>query len=290
MRESHLDRSLQTLNAILLFGIALSCLLPVLHIFALSFSGKTAVETGKVLVWPLDFSTASYSALFQSTRIASALVNGIKLTLAGVALSMVFTVLTAYPLSKSYFIGRRKWTLLIIFTMVFNGGLIPTYMVIKSLGLIDSYAAIWLPGLINTYNMLVMRTFFENIPSEIEDAARIDGCSEWRYLTKLVLPLSMPVIATLILFYGVSYWNSFMNVIIYINSTKKYTITVLVQQMIQNQSALNEAVQNDGYIANLVPEGIQAAGIIVLIAPMVVVYPFIQKYFVKGIMLGSVKG
>ncbi|UUZ80475.1 carbohydrate ABC transporter permease [Paenibacillus sp. P26] len=285
-----MDRSLQTLNAILLFGIALSCLLPVLHIFALSFSGKTAVETGKVLVWPLDFSTASYSALFQSTRIASALVNGIKLTLAGVALSMVFTVLTAYPLSKSYFIGRRKWTLLIIFTMVFNGGLIPTYMVIKSLGLIDSYAAIWLPGLINTYNMLVMRTFFENIPSEIEDAARIDGCSEWRYLTKLVLPLSMPVIATLILFYGVSYWNSFMNVIIYINSTKKYTITVLVQQMIQNQSALNEAVQNDGYIANLVPEGIQAAGIIVLIAPMVVVYPFIQKYFVKGIMLGSVKG
>ncbi|UUZ93408.1 carbohydrate ABC transporter permease [Paenibacillus sp. P25] len=285
-----MDRSLQTLNAILLFGIALSRLLPVLHIFALSFSGKTAVETGKVLVWPLDFSTASYSALFQSTRIASALVNGIKLTLAGVALSMVFTVLTAYPLSKSYFIGRRKWTLLIIFTMVFNGGLIPTYMVIKSLGLIDSYAAIWLPGLINTYNMLVMRTFFENIPSEIEDAARIDGCSEWRYLTKLVLPLSMPVIATLILFYGVSYWNSFMNVIIYINSTKKYTITVLVQQMIQNQSALNEAVQNDGYIANLVPEGIQAAGIIVLIAPMVVVYPFIQKYFVKGIMLGSVKG
>ncbi|MEK3722754.1 carbohydrate ABC transporter permease [Paenibacillus sp. FSL H8-0034] len=290
MSESSGDKILRMFNILLLFVIAMTCLAPVLNVLSISLSGKLAVESGKVLLWPIDWNLQSYSLLFNGTRIARALWNGIEMTVGGVVFSMVFTICAAYPLSKSYFFGRRTYTLLIIFTMVFSGGLIPTYLTLKSLGLINTYAAIWLPGLISTYNMLIMRSYFESISMEIEDAARIDGCNEWRLLQKIILPLSMPVIATLILFYGVHYWNSFMSVLIYISSTDKYTITVLVQQMIQSQSLLTETVQNDMQTGDIVPQGILSAGIIVLILPMVAVYPFLQKYFVKGVMLGSVKG
>jgi putative aldouronate transport system permease protein len=202
---------------------------------------------------------------------------------------MTATIATAYPLSRRIFVARRFFTLAAVFTMLFSGGLIPTYLVVKSLGLINSYWAIWLPGLLSTYNMLVMRTFFENIPEEIEEAARIDGCNEIRLLLQIFLPLSMPVIATLVLFYGVGYWNSFMSVLIYINQTDKYNLTVLVQQMIQSQSLLQELV-SEGEPVQVVPESLKAAGILVMVIPMLVVYPFLQKYFVKGVMLGSVKG
>lgn len=178
-----------------------------------------------------------------------------------------------------------------IFTMIFSGGIIPTYLVIKSLGLINTYWALWLPGLVSTYNMLILRTYFENIPTEIDEAARMDGCSEVRLLLKIILPVSMPVLATLALFYGVAFWNTFMSMLIYINDTDKYNLTVLVQKMIQNQSALQQSmiVQPDDQ-THIVEEGAKAAGVIVMVAPMLLVYPFLQKYFIKGVMIGSVKG
>ena len=290
MSESTGDRITRGVIAFLLFFAALTCLAPVLNVLSVSLSGKEAVESGHVLLWPLDMTFRSYASLFQGTRIIRSLLNGIGMTLGGVALSMTLTVCAAYPLSKGYFYGRRTFTLLILFTMVFSGGMIPTYLTVKSLGLIDTYWAIWLPGMISTYNMLIMRSYFEGISQEVEDAARIDGCNEWQLLQKIILPLSMPVMAALVLFYGVGYWNSFMNVLIYINSTEKYTITVLIQQMIQSQSILTESLANDMQAAGLVPEGIKSAGIIVLILPMVLVYPFLQRYFVHGVMLGSVKG
>lgn len=290
MSESFGDKITRIVISFFLLLIAMSCLAPVLNILSISFSGKQAVESGWVMLWPMDVTLQSYKTLFHGTRVLSALGNGIHLTIGGVILSMLFTICAAYPLSKSYFIGRRLYTLLILFTMVFSGGLIPTYLTVKSLGMIDTYWAIWMPGVISTFNMLIMRSYFEGIPSEVEDSARIDGCNEWQLLFRIILPLSMPVIATLLLFYGVGYWNSFMSVLIYINSTHKYTITVLIQQMIQSQSLLTEALANDVQVAELVPEGIKSAGIIVLILPMVLIYPFLQKYFVHGVMLGSVKG
>ncbi len=291
MRETRAAKIGGQINAFVLLLIALTCLAPVVNILSISFSGKTAVETGQVYFWPVDFSLFSYKLLFDGTRIVQALFNGIEVTLVGIVLSMIFTICAAYPLSKGYFLGRRPYTLLILFTLVFNGGIIPTYLVLKWLGLINTYGALWLPGMISAYNMLVMKSYFESLPSEVEDAARIDGCNEWRLLLRIVLPLSMPVLATMILFYGVSYWNMFMNVLIYINSTEKYTITVLIQQMIQSQAVISESLQNDAQSsADLVPMGIQSAGIMILILPMAIIYPFLQKYFVKGIMLGSVKG
>lgn len=276
-------------NALLLLIAGLSCLLPLLHIVSVSFSDPHAVMSGAVTLWPQGWTLESYGLLLRGSKIVSAFTNSVELTVVGVALSMIFTTMAAYPLSRRYFYMRRFWTLAIVFTMLFSGGLIPGYLLLKQLGLINTYGAIWLPGLVSTFNMLIMRTYFEGIPDELDDAARMDGCGEWRYLLRIVLPLSVPVIATLSIFYAVGYWNSFFQVLMYINQTSKFNLTVLVQQMIQSQSLMQEMNASDMQ-AFITPEGIKTAGIIVMVLPLLLVYPFMQKYFIKGVMIGAVKG
>ncbi|MGF9915550.1 carbohydrate ABC transporter permease [Paenibacillus ehimensis] len=276
-------------NALLLLIAGLSCLLPLLHIVSVSLSDPHAVMSGAVALWPQGWTLESYGLLLRGSKIVSAFTNSVELTVVGVALSMIFTTMAAYPLSRRYFYMRRFWTLAIVFTMLFSGGLIPGYLLLKQLGLINTYGAIWLPGLVSTFNMLIMRTYFEGIPDELDDAARMDGCGEWRYLLRIVLPLSVPVIATLSIFYAVGYWNSFFQVLMYINQTSKFNLTVLVQQMIQSQSLMQEMNASDMQ-AFITPEGIKTAGIIVMVLPLLLVYPFMQKYFIKGVMIGAVKG
>jgi putative aldouronate transport system permease protein len=291
MKDSFSDKVFYALNYFVLTLIGISCLFPLLHIIALSLSESHAVNSGLVSILPIGWITESYKALFENTRIIPALGNSLKITIIGTVLSMVATTLTAYPLSRKYFFGRRPYTLAMVFTMMFGSGLIPHYLVMNQYGLINSYWVIWLPALINTYNVLVMRTFFDNIPEEVEEAARIDGCGEWMHLIRIILPLSLPVIATLTLFNAVGFWNAFMNVLIYINDTREYNLTVLVQQMIRKDSILSEVMSaQPGDIADVTSEGIKAAGIMVMVVPMLIVYPFLQRYFVKGVMLGSVKG
>ncbi len=278
-------------NYVLLSLAGLICLLPLLNLASVSLSGKDAVLSGFVTFWPVDVTTESYKLLFDGTPIVNAFFNNVKITVVGVVLSMIFTVFAAYPLSRSWFYGRRYLTLVIVFTMLFNGGLIPTYLVIKQLGLVDSYGALWLPALVSTYNMLIMRSFFESIPDELVEAARMDGAGEWRVLLRIMLPLSVPMIATIALFYGVHYWNAFFNVLIYMNSADKYNMTVLIQQMIKSQSVLQELnMMNQEEVSNITPEGIKAAGIMIMVIPMLIVYPLLQRYFVKGVMIGAIKG
>jgi putative aldouronate transport system permease protein len=278
-------------NYFLLSLAGLICLLPLLNLASVSLSGKDAVLSGFVTFWPVDATTESYKLLFDGTPIVNAFFNNVKITVVGVVLSMIFTVFAAYPLSRSWFYGRRPLTLVIVFTMLFNGGLIPTYLVIKQLGLVDSYGALWLPALVSTYNMLIMRSFFESIPDELVEAARMDGAGEWRVLLRIMLPLSVPMIATIALFYGVHYWNAFFNVLIYMNSADKYNMTVLIQQMIKSQSVLQELnTMNQEEVSNITPEGIKAAGIMIMVIPMLIVYPLLQRYFVKGVMIGAIKG
>ncbi|MEK3725798.1 carbohydrate ABC transporter permease [Paenibacillus sp. FSL H8-0034] len=291
MRDTWGERIFYGFNYIVLTLVALSCLLPLLYLLSVSLSDSQAVASGSVTLYPIGWSIESFRALFTGTNIKGAFQNSVMLTLVGVVLSMVFTIAAAFPLSRRYFIGARFFTLFIVFTMMFGGGLIPTYLIVKGLGLINTYGAIWFTGLISVYNMLVMMTFFKNIPGELDEAAQIDGCGEWGYLFKVVLPLSVPVLAALSLFYGVGYWNAFFNVLIYINDTSKYNMAVLVQQMVQSQSLmaeLNQSSSSDQMM--LTPEAIKASGIITMVFPMLVVYPFVQKYFVKGIMLGAIKG
>ncbi|MEK3682590.1 carbohydrate ABC transporter permease [Paenibacillus sp. FSL R10-2736] len=278
-------------NYLLLTLSGILCLLPLLHLASLSLSGKDAVLSGFVTLWPVEFTISSYTMLFEGTPVVRAFGNSLLITLVGVAASMLFTIFAAYPLSRRDFYGRRTLTLAIVFTMLFTGGLIPTYLVVSSLGLVDSYAALWLPALVSTYNMMIMRSFFENIPEELVEAARIDGSGEWRLLAGIILPLSLPVLATIGLFYGVYYWNSFFNVMIYMNSPEKINLTVLIQQMVKSQSVLQELnTMNSQEAVNITPEGIKAAGIMVMVIPMLVVYPLLQRYFVKGVTIGAIKG
>ncbi|ULL19076.1 carbohydrate ABC transporter permease [Paenibacillus sp. H1-7] len=283
------ERLYHGITGFILVLAAVTCLLPMVHVLSVSLSSPHAVTSGLVTLWPRGWTLESYELLFRGSKIVHALQNSVIITVVGVVLSMVFTVLAAYPLSRSYFYCRRFFTMATVFTMLFSGGLIPTYLLLKSLGLINTYGALWLPGLISTFNMLVMRTYFDGIPEELDDAARMDGCGEWRFLLQIILPLSLPVIATLSVFYAVGYWNAFFSLLIYINQTDKYNLTVLVQQMNQSQSLMQEMNASDMQ-ASITPEGIKTAGIVVLVVPMLMVYPFLQKYFVKGVLIGAIKG
>lgn len=291
MKSTQGEKVFYAINYMVLIIIGLSCVLPLVHVFSLSLSDRHAIASGSVIFWPVNLDTDGYRALFKETPITTALVNSVVITVVGTVLNMLFTVLGAYPLSKRYFIGRRFYSFAVIFTMIFSAGVIPSYLVIKALGLLNGYGSLWLPGLISVWNLMVLRSFFEGLPEELEEAARIDGCSEWRLILQIVIPLSVPVLAALSLFYGVAHWNAFMSVLIYINDSAKYNLAVLVQQMIQNQTLMQEvAVHDPGLANNITPEGVKAAGVVVMTVPMLVIYPFVQKYFVKGVMIGAVKG
>lgn len=292
MKDSLGDKVFYSLNYVFLAVGALTCFLPLVHIFSLSMSNAHAVLSGQVTIIPVGWTLEAYHLLINGTNVVQAFTNSLIITVFGVIFSMLFTILAAYPLSRKYFYGRRFFTLLLVFTMLFQGGIIPTFLVLKYFDLINTFSAVWVLNLVSVFNMLVMRTYFQNIPDEVQESARIDGCNEWRLILQIMLPLSLPVMAALSLFYGVGYWNAFMQVLIYINDTSKYNLTVLVQQMIQSQSLMQDmmhAAPEDSRQMQMTPESVRAAGIMVMVLPMLVVYPFLQKYFVKGVMLGSIK-
>jgi putative aldouronate transport system permease protein len=290
MRATKGERIFYAVNYGILSLAGLSCLLPLLHIMALSLSSPGAVISGRVGIWPAEFSAESFRLLLNGTPVLRSFRNSVVITVVGVTLSMTATILAAYPLSRKYFYARKFFTMFCVFTMLFSGGLIPTYLVVKNLGLVNSYGALWVPGLVSTYNMLIMRTFFQSIPAELEEAARIDGCGEVQLIIRIFLPLSLPAIATLSLFYAVGYWNAFMSVLIYIVDTGRYNLSVLINNMIRNQTLLDPSYVQAEDIAQATPDGIRAAGIMIMVIPMILVYPVLQKYFVKGAMLGSIKG
>lgn len=291
MRDSLGDKTFGVINNAVLLLFALSCLLPMVHLLALSLSSQAAIVSGHVGLWPVGFNTQAYDKLFEGSRILTAFKNSVVITLVGVGLNLLFTVLCAFPLSRSYMYGRRFFTLAIVFTMLFSGGLIPGYLLVKALGLVNTYGAIWLPGLVSVYNMLVMRTFFMGIPEELVESTRMDGGGEWTILFRIFLPLSLPVITALGLFYGVGHWNAFFNMLIFIHSPDKHNLAVMVQQMIMSQSIMQEIGNlSPEDFNNITPESIKSAAIFVMVVPMLLVYPFLQRYFIKGMLIGAVKG
>ncbi|WP_240421028.1 carbohydrate ABC transporter permease [Paenibacillus periandrae] len=292
MRLSLGEKVLYVVNYSLLLLAGLSCLIPLLHLVALSLSEYDAVASGFVGIWPVGVNLDAYRSLMDGTPIVKCFQNSVVITGFGVLFSMVFTILAAYPLSKPYFYSRKFFTLAIVFTMLFGIQVIPAFLVNRALEIVNTYWSLWLPGLISAYNLLVLKSFFEQLPEEMSEAAQMDGCNEWRLLWQIVLPLSMPVLATLMLFYGVGYWNAFQSVLININDSNKFNLAVLVQNMIANQSLLQSMnnLQPQDIQELLTPQSIRSAGIIVMIVPLLVVYPFLQKYFVKGVLIGAVKG
>ena len=278
-------------NYIILAICVLITLLPFAMILAKSLSDSAAIESGMVFLWPVGFNTKAYKNLIADGQLLRSMRNTIFITIIGTALNMIFTTTAAYSLSKKRLLGGKFIMKMMTFTMIFSGGTIPHFIVVKSLGLMDSYGALWLPGLIAVYNLIVMRTFFEQLPDSLEEAAKIDGANDLVVFFRIVLPLSLATLATITLFYAVAWWNEYFNGMIYISTSNKMPLQVKLRQMIATVGQV-QLTEGDGESAKekLAKDSVQAAAMVISTVPILCIYPFLQKHFVKGVMVGAVKG
>lgn len=269
--------------------ISLVMIYPFWNVFVGSLSQPHLVQQGMLMFVPQGFSLAAYVTIFNTDNFVKVFGNTVFITVAGTALSMILTITLSYTLSKKRVIGSTTTLFLVFFTMLFQGGIIPTYLVVKSVGLIDSLWALMLPNAISAFNVLLMVTFFRSVSTEIEESGQIDGCNDIGILFRLIIPTAMPILATLTLFYAVSQWNMFMQAVLYVNDTSKYTLQVLLRQMLfqMTNRDLDETLREN--IPNIAVT-VKFSMIIVATVPILLVYPFLQKYFTKGALLGSVKG
>lgn len=270
-------------------------LFPVLHVAAVSLSSSKAIDRGLVSIFPVDFSLEAYRILWKSGRVPKSFVNSVIYTSVGTVVNILVTMLMAYPLSKKKLPLRRFYTTLIVFTMFFSGGLIPTFLVVKGLGLYNTMWALILPGAISTMNLIIMRTFFQSIPMELEESAFLDGANDIVVFYRIILPLSKASIATIAMFYAVGHWNSWFNALVYLKDSEKYPMQLILRDIvIQSQMSRELAEQGSTEAYELINtvsvEGIKYATLFFSIIPMLIIYPFVQKYFVKGVMIGSLKG
>ncbi|WP_433707150.1 carbohydrate ABC transporter permease [Paenibacillus illinoisensis] len=298
IQETRQDKIFLTLNY---FYVTIAFLLvayPLVYMISASISNPKEVASGAMWLFPKDITFEGYERVLQDQRIWSGYANTILYTVVGTAVNLAFTIPAAYALSRKDLVGRGFFMGVFMFTMFFGGGLVPSYLLIKELGMINSMWALILPSAASVWNIIVSRTFFQGtIPSELQEAAQIDGCSNFKLFFKIVLPLSMPIIAVMALFYGVGHWNSYFSAMIYLNDSAKYPLQLVLRQILvlQEMSAQGSgmmdgssasALNNKAEVAALV----RYAVIIVSTLPVIIIYPFLQRYFVQGVMIGSVKG
>ncbi|MGW4022705.1 carbohydrate ABC transporter permease [Streptomyces sp. NPDC005009] len=282
-------RVFQGVNGVILTLVVLVTLYPFVNIIARSFSGEQHIRTGEVTLWPKGFNLTTYEIVFNDSMFWRNYGNTVFYTVVSTAVAMVLTTCYAYVLSKKNLKGRGALVGIAVFTMFFTGGLIPNYVLITSLGLKNSVWAIALPNAISVFNLLVMKAFFESLPSELEEAAQIDGLSTYGILLRIVLPLSKAVVATMILFYAVSFWNSWFSAFLYMDRTELMPVTVYLRNLLAGATAgtgAGAATEN----LTQVNANIQAVTIVLTSLPILCLYPFVQRYFVSGVMLGAVKG
>jgi len=278
------------INGLLLGVLAFACLYPFLNVLAYSVSGYNAVLSGRVTFFPIDFNVDAYKQILGKTQIWMAMRSTVIVTLAGTALSLFLTILAAFALSRKDLPGKSFFTAVILFTMYFSGGMIPTFLVVKNVGLFDSLPALFVPQAINVFNFIVMRTFFKNIPESLEEAARIDGASYMKVLIKMILPLSVPIIATIGLFYAVGYWNTYFDALLYIQKPELYTLQLRLRSLLFGEELNNSNANAEGIGTQVMTQSLKMATVAISTIPILVIYPWLQKYFVKGVMIGSVKG
>jgi putative aldouronate transport system permease protein len=280
------------LNLVVLALLTLLCIFPILHILALSFSSSTAAASGRVTIWPVDFTTKSYQFVLQNSAFTKSFLISVLRILIGVPVNMILTVLVAYPLSRSRneFRARDFFVWFFLITVLFSGGLIPWYMIIRQTGLIDSFWALIIPGALPVFNVILVANAFRNIPKELEEAAAIDGAGHWTILFKILLPLSLPVLATVTLFVVVAHWNSWFDGLILMNSPAKYPLQSYLQTIIINPDPRLLTERDLALLKVINDRTTRAAEIFIAMVPILVMYPFLQRYFTTGIKLGSVKG
>ena len=278
--------------ALIYFGVAvlaLICLYPFVNVIAYSLSGYNAVLSAKVTFYPIDFTIDAYKEIIRRPQLWLAIKTTVLVTLYGTALSLALTTIAAYALSRKELPGKGFLTGIILFTMYFGGGMIPTFLVVKNVGLYDTLPALFVPQAVNVFNFIVMRTFFKDIPDSLEEAARIDGASYIQCLVRIFLPLSVPIIATMALFYAVGYWNTYFDALIYIQDPNKYTLQLRLRGLLTGDE-LNNSANLEGVGTQVMAQSLKMATVAVSTIPILVVYPWLQKYFVKGVMIGSIKG
>ncbi|GAB1483634.1 carbohydrate ABC transporter permease [Treponema sp.] len=274
---------------LILLGAA--AIYPMIYIFVISISDGNLVMAGKVFLYPRGINFKAYQIVFESPDFLRSYANTLLYTFTGTLINLGATILYAYPLSRRDFYGRTFFTAMIAFTMFFSGGLIPSYLVVKQFGLINTMWALIFPVAINTWYMIIMRTFFQSIPDTIQESAHIDGANDLVILLKIIIPLSVPIIATMILFYAVYHWNSFFSALIYLNEKKKYPVQIILRNIViagELERNNNSVGADTNFIT--VATNFKYAVIIISTLPILAVYPFIQKYFTKGVMVGAIKG
>ena len=287
MKLSRGEKIFQFFLIIFIACISITMLYPFLHVLSISLSTPAEALRPGIHLFPQEISFRSWSRVFHTDTVWVALGNTVFRTVVGTTLTLLFMAMGAYPLSRRYLPHRNFYTMFIVFTMFFGGGLIPSYLLIKSLGLIDSRWVLIIPGLISTFSLLILRNFFMGIPDELEDSAKIDGANDMRILFGIIIPLSKPVLATLALWSAVSHWNAWFDALLYLQDQSKIVLQLFLRRLVisaEGDPMLQAAPQQEA------PETLKAAVIMFTALPILVVYPFLQRYFVKGILVGSLKG
>ena len=296
IKDTGKDRVFNIVNMILTTFVLVIIFYPLYYVFICSFSSGAAIASSRVYLWPVDFTLDGYKAILDYELLMSGFANTFFYTFCGTCINVVMTVLAAYPLSRKELYGRNVITMFFAFTMWFGGGMIPTYLLFKNLGIIDTRWVMIIPGALNVWNMVITRTYFQkSIPEELLESAKLDGCTDLNYLTKIVLPLAKPILAVITLYYAVGHWNQFFNAMIYINTPELYPLQLVLRDILftgeQAITASNGMMSMEDilYRENL-QQMLKYSVIVVSALPMLAMYPFVQKHFVKGIMVGALKG
>lgn len=288
IKESPSERLFHVVIVLFLTFFTLLCLLPFINVLASSFASQAELTTKSFILWPTHPTFNAYKYVLSTPTVFKSIGVSLFVTVVGTSLSLIFTSFMAYALSRKYLHGRKIFNFVVVFTMLFNGGMIPSFILVQNLHLMDSLWSLILPSLVSAYNMIIMRNFFQGIPDSLEESAKMDGCTNWGVFFRIIIPLSLPSFATIGLFYLVSYWNTYQNAILYISSADKWPIQILLRQIV----LVSSGMEADASSVDVIPpaQSVKMAVIIIATIPMLCVYPFIQKYFVKGALIGSVKG
>ncbi|GIN57037.1 carbohydrate ABC transporter permease [Lederbergia ruris] len=290
MKESMQYKVFRVFNVTILVLIVALTFYPFINIVAQSFSSESYINSGKVNLWPKGFNVDTYKIIVKDSMFWINYKNTVVYTVVGTCIQMIMTTMFAYALSKKRLLGREFFTMFAVFTMFFGGGLIPNYVLVKSLGMGNTMWAIVVPGAISVFNMLIMKTFFQNIPDELEEAAIMDGSSTYGTLFKIVLPLSGPVLATMVLFYSVGNWNAWFPAFIYLEDKDLFPVQIYLRNLIKGADSSRSVGATGADDLAQISSNIKAVTMVLTVLPILCVYPYVQKYFVSGVMLGSVKG
>ncbi|NOU94092.1 ABC transporter permease subunit [Paenibacillus sp. LMG 31456] len=291
--ETGSDRVFTIMNYLILTLFTVSVLYPLVAVLSNSLSSPVAVGAGRVWLWPVEISLEGYYKVFEYKKVWIGFGNSLYYTAIGTAVNIAFTLLAGYPLSRSDFFGRNIFMSLFVFTMIFHGGLIPTYMIVKELGLVNTRWAMIIPGALAVWNVIITRTYFKTtIPHEMLESAQMDGCSDFRFLFRMAIPLSAPIIAVNALFYAVNHWNTYFQAMIYLSNAKLFPLQLVLREILVLSQVTPDMLDQVTDAAKLdgMTDVLKYTLIVVSTLPLMLIYPFVQKHFVKGMMIGSLKG